>query len=207
MLEIRMNFGKLVEQINRWDRIVNLDLHFYGIRNEKAAWIIKNHLLGLTKLDKLWVLLEWIDLDMSDKWLDIEDPGHNFGPDWNRLEYLIKDSAYGGLFKLRNTDYENEIGWHETMGRIIKPDEAIETFLGLLQPGTDKQKRMKIGPTARTQNRYDVFKKIKDAHLTRSQSRVAMESCEELQESVTEDTVRNTYRAMGEKWERADRIR
>ena len=63
------------------------------------------------------------------------------------------------------------------------------------------------GPTLRTQIRGEVFKKLKDQHPEWSQAKVAMEAYEELGEEVTADTVRNTYRALGWKWERADRIR
>jgi len=63
------------------------------------------------------------------------------------------------------------------------------------------------GPTIRTQERAAVFKRLKDAHPGWSQSRVAMEAIDELGEVVTADSVRNAYRAMGWKWERADRIR
>jgi len=72
------------------------------------------------------------------------------------------------------------------------------------QAGTGKKK---FGPTARTQERAKVFKRLKELHPEWSQAKVAMEACDELGEFVTEDTVRNTYRAMGWKWERADRIR
>jgi hypothetical protein len=63
------------------------------------------------------------------------------------------------------------------------------------------------GPTAKTQARADVFKRLKDEHPDWTQLHVATKACEELEESVTEDTVRNTYRAMGWKWKRGDRIR
>jgi hypothetical protein len=62
-------------------------------------------------------------------------------------------------------------------------------------------------PTFRTQTRGDVFKRLKDKHPEWSQARVAMEAIEELGEDVTENTVRNTYRLLGWKWERGDRIR
>lgn len=72
-----------------------------------------------------------------------------------------------------------------------------------IKEGAGKQ----CGPTARTQTRGEVFKKLKGKHPEWSQSRVAMEASKELEEVVTADTVRNTYRMMGWKWERADRIR
>jgi hypothetical protein len=65
----------------------------------------------------------------------------------------------------------------------------------------------KRGPNVRTQQRFEVFKKLKEKHPGWSQSRVALESLEELGETVTGDTVRNTYRLMGIKWKRGDRIR
>jgi len=65
----------------------------------------------------------------------------------------------------------------------------------------------KRGPTERTKIRGEVFRKLKEKHPTWSQNRVAIEASKELDEQVTADTVRNTYRQLGWKWERADRIR
>lgn len=63
------------------------------------------------------------------------------------------------------------------------------------------------GPTVKTQIRGEVFRRLKQAHPEWSQAAVAIEASEELEENVTADTVRNTYRALGWTWERADRIR
>lgn len=135
MLEIKMDFNELVEQINRWNINAELCLQSHKTRNERAVWIVGNHLLGLTKLDKLWVLLDWIDLDISDQW---------FGQDWMRLEYLLKDAEQGGLFIVRHTDYVNELGWHETLGKETKPDEAVEEYLGPIQIGDNKRRSSNI---------------------------------------------------------------
>jgi hypothetical protein len=75
-------------------------------------------------------------------------------------------------------------------------------WLGVPQPRVRE-----TGPTMRTRDRFAIFKGLKDAHPTWSQARVAEESREELGEIVYAETVRNTYRAMHVKWERADRIR
>jgi hypothetical protein len=70
-----------------------------------------------------------------------------------------------------------------------------------------ESRRRRLGPTVRTQERGKVFKRLKDKHPEWSQARVALEASEELGEVVTIETVRNTYRAMGWKWERGDRVR
>ena len=72
---------------------------------------------------------------------------------------------------------------------------------------TEKRADKSRGPTVRTQIRGEVFKELKDQHPEWSQTKVAMKAGAELGEDVTADTVRNTYRAMGWKWERADRVR
>jgi hypothetical protein len=64
------------------------------------------------------------------------------------------------------------------------------------------------GPTFSTAVRAQVFKKIKDAHPEWGYDTVAMHAAEELHDSrITGATVRNAFRAMGWRWERADRIR
>ena len=63
------------------------------------------------------------------------------------------------------------------------------------------------GPNARTEIRYEVFNRLKQEHPEWSQAKVALEATDELREQVTADTVRNTYRSMGAKWERGNRIR
>lgn len=72
---------------------------------------------------------------------------------------------------------------------------------------TSKSKTETINPTARTQVRGEVFKRLKTKHPEWSQAKVAMESSDELGEVVTVETVRNTYRQLGWMWERGDRIR
>ena len=68
-------------------------------------------------------------------------------------------------------------------------------------------KRSKHGATVRTQEYGAVFKRLKDANPRWTQYKVAQEASDELGEHITADTVRNAYRALGWKWERADRIR
>ena len=63
-------------------------------------------------------------------------------------------------------------------------------------------------PTLKTQERARLYRELKKKHPTWSQQRVAMEA--NLAEAVdhhTVDSVRNAYRSMGWKWERADRVR
>jgi len=69
--------------------------------------------------------------------------------------------------------------------------------------------RRDAGPTLRIQQRAEVYRRLKEAHPDWSQAKVAMEAAEEDPEcyGLTSDAVRNAYRAMGWKWERADRIR
>ena len=62
-------------------------------------------------------------------------------------------------------------------------------------------------PTYKTQVRAEVFKRIKDEHPEYSYFRVATEAQNELGDGITDETVRNAYRAMGWKWGRADRVR
>ena len=74
-------------------------------------------------------------------------------------------------------------------------------------PPKPRPERENRGPTARTEIRASVFRNLKEKYPHWSQAKVAMEAVEELGEDVTADTVRNTYRAMGWAWERADRVR
>ena len=73
--------------------------------------------------------------------------------------------------------------------------------------GPEPPKRSKYRATVRTQEYGAVFKRLKDANPRWTQNKVAQEASDELGEYITADTVRNVYRAMGWKWERADRIR
>ena len=77
----------------------------------------------------------------------------------------------------------------------------------LVQVDDPHKETKPLGPNFRTKLRADVFRKLKTAHPTWSQAKVAQEAIGELGEDVTQDTVRNTYRLMGWKWKRGDRIR
>lgn len=55
--------------------------------------------------------------------------------------------------------------------------------------------------------RLEVFKRLKAQHPEWTMWKVALESQEELDDLVTEHTVRNTYRKFGEKWQRGGRMR
>jgi transposase len=63
------------------------------------------------------------------------------------------------------------------------------------------------GPTEKTRIRAETFKRLKTGHPTWNIERLAIEASKELGEVVTAETVRNAYRAMGWKWQRADRVR
>jgi hypothetical protein len=79
----------------------------------------------------------------------------------------------------------------------VPTTDAVDSY-------TEKSKH---GPTLKIRERFDLFKRMKEAHPTWSQDRVAREAGEQLGEILTGEAVRNAYRAMGEKWERADRVR
>lgn len=68
--------------------------------------------------------------------------------------------------------------------------------------------RVKSTPTEKVQKRAEMFREIKDVNPGLSYAAVALKANLKLpDEKVTEDDVRNAYRAMGWKWERADKIR
>jgi hypothetical protein len=101
-------------------------------------------------------------------------------------------------FELCAADYFNELV--EEIKRTFKTTEL-------------SNKNGVSEPTARTQARAEVFKKLKDAHPGWSQAKVAMEAKGELGEDVTSDTVRNVYRSMRNAygstdwtWQKSDKI-
>src|SRR5262245_47284750 len=77
---------------------------------------------------------------------------------------------------------------------------------GLLPSSTDPNSPQRC-PTEKTRIRAETFRRLKDLHPAWNVERVAMEATNELGEVVTAETVRNAYRAMGWKWQRADRVR
>ena len=89
--------------------------------------------------------------------------------------------------------------------RILKT--YLRMNLASVPTPADEDEGREGGPTVRTQIRAEVFKGLKTEHPTWSQGTVAMKAQDKLGEIVTADTVRNTYRAMGWEWKRADRIR
>ena len=68
-------------------------------------------------------------------------------------------------------------------------------------------KPTKRGPTEKVRLRAECFKRLKDAHPDWGYDTIAQHAADELKDSITGNTVRNTYAAMGWKWERADRVR
>jgi hypothetical protein len=113
---------------------------------------------------------------------------------------------------------EGELPTAEPAARMGAILEAIDRLTSMIdrrisqrmrkepQPPTGDGTGRKHGPTVKTRERARVFKRLKDAHPEWGYDRVAMEALEELGH-VTGGTVRNAYRAMGWKWERADRVR
>jgi hypothetical protein len=63
------------------------------------------------------------------------------------------------------------------------------------------------GPSPKTEVRGEVFRRLKKEHPQWSYDVLAIRASRELEETVTGDTVKNVYRAMGWTWERADRVR
>lgn len=74
-------------------------------------------------------------------------------------------------------------------------------------PSSEQPKQNPQGPNLRTQERYKVFTDLKAKHPGWSQAKLALEASKELEEQISAETVRNTYRLMGGKWKRSDRIR
>lgn len=56
------------------------------------------------------------------------------------------------------------------------------------------------GPTDKTKLRAECLRRLKEAHPDWSRVQVAMAATQELSESITDNTVRDVYRAMGWKW-------
>jgi hypothetical protein len=65
-------------------------------------------------------------------------------------------------------------------------------------------KKVKKGVTPKTEIRFKTIKRIKERNPRLTQEQVALRASEELGEHITVETVRNVYRAMGEKWDRGD---
>ena len=124
----------------------------------------------------------------------IPDPWGNLNVQYRISGDTLEESERGHRFRIACDRVINRIKFWSYAQREFTPAE-------------DTKSKRHGGPTARTQERACVFKRLKDENPTWSQARLAMEARPELEEVVTADTVRNTYRAMGWKWERADRIR
>ena len=113
-----------------------------------------------------------------------------------------------GAVALTDEDTYHALVWSEAELRIGECWRELlaawnEHSVGSSEAATVKKR----GPTAKTLARAEVFKRLKDTYPHWGLDTVAMKASEELSESVTGDTVRNAYRAMGWTWERADRVR
>lgn len=85
--------------------------------------------------------------------------------------------------------------------------EKIKTdLIGFLLKEDDLQEK-DVDPNLRTRLRFEVFFKLKEENPNWTQEKMALESRKLLDEDITAETVRNTYRLMGEKWKRGDRTR
>lgn len=87
-----------------------------------------------------------------------------------------------------------------------------EIYESLIQKITEHPLIQRTGeyfrrPAYKTEKRFYAFKKIKEEHPEWTQAKVALEATDVLGEICTQDTVRNTYRLMGEEWKRGDRTR
>lgn len=76
-----------------------------------------------------------------------------------------------------------------------------------ITPSTVADAPNRRGPTEKIRIRAEVFRRIKDENPDWNTDRVAMEASAELSETLTAESVRNAYRAMKWKWQRADRVR
>jgi hypothetical protein len=95
----------------------------------------------------------------------------------------------------------------EVSRKIERWYKALEEGLPPLDEINEIQYDHPRGPTLNTIERAKTIKEIKDRHLTWSYGKVAIEASKVLGEYISQDAVRNVYRAMGWKWERADRVR
>jgi hypothetical protein len=132
---------------------------------------------------------------------------------FNILYTIFIHDEYLGRYQVMK-DTEGKVGYGST-GFNDKYDKEWDFIIWKMlffdlkraekQLPTQADKR---GPTIQTEIRFEIFKKIKDAHLNYTYDVVAMKANEqEHVENYTGGTVRNTYKAMHEKWVRADRIR
>lgn len=74
----------------------------------------------------------------------------------------------------------------------------------------DQAQLKQRGPTDKTQIRAEIFRRIKEQHPDWGYNTVAVAAMRlypELGDSVTVETVRNAYKAMGWTWDRGDRAR
>lgn len=84
--------------------------------------------------------------------------------------------------------------------RYPEAADAIRPCLGE-DGGNDPPLAKPYGPTEKTRELAETIRQMKEQHPTWSQSRVATEL------GLPIETIRNAYRLMGWKWERADRVR
>lgn len=100
------------------------------------------------------------------------------------------------------SDKEDEKEWDWICNNLVYPAvRQAEEKIYSSQPSPNR------GPNVRTQIRFEEFQRIKREHPEWSQTKVAQVASKSLNENVSSDTVRNTYRQMGVPWERADRVR
>ena len=132
---------------------------------------------------------------------------------FNILYTVFKNDEYLGRYGvMKNT--EGKVGYG-SIGFNDKYDKEwsfiILKMLFVDLKRADEQSvppAQRRGPTDRTQIRFEIFKRIKDADKGLTYDAVAMKANDqEKLDNYTGNTVRSTYRAMHEKWERADRIR
>lgn len=113
-----------------------------------------------------------------------------FGAELNILKDELEDAR-------REREAEVEERRHQELLEAIKA----------VAKGRDKQAQTKKGPSPETRERFRMFKAMKDAHPEYSYEKVAMEISFRCNKNYTREDVRNAYRALGEKWVRADKIR
>jgi hypothetical protein len=123
------------------------------------------------------------------------------GEDLGALSVIAISAYYPGLDQAENDELMD-------LGPRCR-EELIKAILARAQEMFGaKGERAKRGPTFNTTVRAQTFKKIKDAHPDWGYDAVAMRAAEELRDPrITGHTVRNAYKAMNWRWDRADRIR
>jgi hypothetical protein len=132
--------------------------------------------------------------------------------DWSRLSKhrfelkLLSLAPVGGPGVIIRHEYKE---LRREINRLYPETKATETApAGDASLQATQLIQRQGGPTVKTQERFAIFKRHKEAHPSWSYYTVAMKSTGELEDpNITGETVRNVYRLMGKPWPRADKIK